>query len=90
MTTFAQNLRFLRKEKNYKQKQMADLLNITQQTYSKYENGQSEPSYETLILISNFFRVSTDYLVGNQLISPTVKNSIGNVTGSMINIRQGM
>lgn len=36
------NLRDLRKEYGYSQKQVAEKLNISQQTYSDYENGKTE------------------------------------------------
>lgn len=58
------NLRDLRKEVGLTQKEVAEKLNISQQTYSDYENCKTEPTIETLIAIANFFEVSTDYLLG--------------------------
>ena len=44
---------------------MAKLLNITQPSYIRYENGTSEPSQENLIKIADLFDVSLDYLLGS-------------------------
>ena len=48
----------------YTQRDMAKLLNITQPSYIRYENGTSEPSQENLIKIADLFDVSLDYLLG--------------------------
>ena len=57
-------LKELRKESNLSQKQIAEKLCISQQTYSDYENGKTEPTIETLITIKNFFNVTIEYLLG--------------------------
>ena len=64
MKIFANKLKELRKEKNMSQQQMAEYLNIKQQSYARYELDTSEPSYEMLVIIAKFFEVSTDYLLG--------------------------
>lgn len=46
------------------QQQVADLLNIRQQSYAQYENDFSEPNLETLAKLAKIFEVSTDYLLG--------------------------
>lgn len=68
------NLRDLRKEYGYSQKQVAEKLNISQQTYSDYENGKTEPATDTLIRISKLYNVSLDYLLGvvDELGSPII------------------
>lgn len=58
------NLRDLRKEKSLSQKQIAEKLCISQQTYSDYENGKTEPTLDTIIELSKIFNVSSDYLLG--------------------------
>ena len=64
MQIFAKRLKGLRKEKGLTQTQMADMLNIKQQSYARYEASTAEPSYSMLIDISKFFEVSIDYLLG--------------------------
>ena len=49
---------------NFTQKELADKLNIRQNTYCQYENGQRQPSIEILIKLSEIFDTSIDYLVG--------------------------
>lgn len=60
---FKETLTNLRKSKGLSQEQLAEELNITRQTVSKWETGQSTPDIEYLSKISNFFDVSTDYLI---------------------------
>lgn len=55
----------LRLERNSSQSDIADLLNISQQAYSNYENGKSSPSFEMLMEISRIYAISIDELVGN-------------------------
>ena len=58
------NLKNLRKELGLTQKEIADILHISQQTYSDYENCKTEPTGETLIAIANYFEVTVDELLG--------------------------
>lgn len=56
-------LKELRKNKKISQQELADKLNISRESISKYEKGEQEASYATLKKISNFFNVSIDYLL---------------------------
>lgn len=64
MKIFQDRLLEQRKLYGYTQRDMAKLLNITQPSYIRYENGTSEPSQENLIKIADLFDVSLDYLLG--------------------------
>ncbi|MDE7182585.1 MAG: helix-turn-helix transcriptional regulator [Clostridia bacterium] len=55
----------LRKEKGLSQDEVAKILNVTRQSYSRYERGEHELGYKALKAIANFFDVSVDYLLGN-------------------------
>lgn len=55
----------LRKEKGLSQDEVAKILNVTRQSYSRYERGEHELGYKALNVIANFFDVSVDYLLGN-------------------------
>lgn len=57
-------IRDLREDKDLTQKQMAEILNCSQQVYSNYELGQRDIPTETLILLSKFHNVTTDYILG--------------------------
>lgn len=53
----------LRKDNNLTQDELAEKLYISRQTISNWENGKTYPDIETLILISNKFNISLDYLL---------------------------
>ncbi len=57
----------LRKIKKMTQNEIASYLGVSQNTYSQYENGLRNIDIETLKKLSNFFNVSIDYLVSNNL-----------------------
>ena len=57
------NLRAIREDNDIKQKEVAKILNVSQNTYSQYENGVIELTAEVLIKLSNFYDVSIDYLL---------------------------
>ena len=58
-----EHLRALREDKDLKQKDMADLLNIHQTTYSDYELGRLNIPVNTLKQLAVFFDTSIDYLL---------------------------
>lgn len=60
---FCDKLRSLIEERNITQKQVATDLNIAPSTMGGYVQGSSEPDFETLKTIANYFDVSTDYLL---------------------------
>ncbi len=57
------NIKKLREKFGFKQEELAEKLNVSNQAVSKWENGESAPSIETLIKLSKIFSVSVDYLV---------------------------
>ena len=57
-------LRNLREDKDLYQKDIANLLGISQQYYSEYENGKRTIPVIHLIKLAKFYNVSLDYLVG--------------------------
>ncbi len=61
---FGAYLRKLRKERNWSQQQLANLLHVTDATISKYEANTAIPQYETLRSIASIFNVSMDDLYG--------------------------
>ncbi|WP_294857010.1 helix-turn-helix domain-containing protein [uncultured Oscillibacter sp.] len=58
-----QHMRDLRKDKDLNQKQIAEILNIAQTTYSDYELGKINIPIEVLKKMSVFFNTSIDYLL---------------------------
>jgi len=59
-----EKLRLLRENAGLKQKDVAELLNTTQQYYSEYENGNRKIPNEHLKTLCLAYRVSADYLLG--------------------------
>lgn len=57
-------LKELRKKKNISQVRLAMDLNMNQNSISRYETGEREADYETLIAFADYFDVSVDYLLG--------------------------
>ncbi len=57
-------LKKLRKEKKLSQAELGKLLGVTVSAYGHYELGTSEPSVQSVIKLSKFYNVSTDYLLG--------------------------
>ncbi len=57
-------LRSLRKAKRISQVKLAMDLNMNQNSISRYENGEREADYQTLIAFADYFGVSLDYLLG--------------------------
>lgn len=53
----------LRKKSGLSQEQLAEQLNVSRQAISKWESGSAFPESEKLIIISNYFGVSVDYLL---------------------------
>ena len=53
-----------RREKNLTQRQLADLVGVSDKAVSKWENGKREPGINQLITLAKFFKCTTDYLLG--------------------------
>ncbi|MDE7398507.1 MAG: helix-turn-helix transcriptional regulator [Oscillospiraceae bacterium] len=70
MATYYENLRVIREDRGYTQKQIAEVLETTQQYYSDYENGKREIPIRVYIVLSRFYNVSIDYLAG-EIDNPT-------------------
>lgn len=56
-------IRDLREDSDLTQKQIAQILNCSQQVYSNYELGQRDIPTDVLIKLSKFYNVSVDYLL---------------------------
>lgn len=57
-------IRDLREDSDLNQTQLAKLLNVSQTTYSRYENGVLDIPNEALIKLADFYNTSIDYLLG--------------------------
>lgn len=59
----ADRIQTLRKAKGISQEELADKLGVSRQAVSKWEGEQSSPDLERIILMSDYFEVTTDYLL---------------------------
>ena len=59
-----ENIRKLRTDTGYTQKQIAEVLGVSQNTYSQYEIGVLNYPVDTLVKLADFYDVSVDYLLG--------------------------
>ncbi len=57
-------LRDLRRENNLTSRDLAKLLNVSQPTITRWENGLQEPSKKNVKKLASYFNVSSDYLLG--------------------------
>lgn len=69
-------LKQLRKSKGLSQKQIANYLGITPTAYCYYEQGKRHPDTNTIVKLSNFYNVSTDYIIGKTTISAELPQNI--------------
>ncbi len=58
-------LRDLREDRDLNQTQVAQILNMSQTGYSKYETGENDIPTAVLIQLADFYNVSIDYLLGH-------------------------
>lgn len=64
--TFGEKLSLLRKENNYTQEQLAELLQVSRQSISKWESNLARPETDRLIQMGKLFSCSMDYLLNDE------------------------
>ncbi|WP_343208647.1 helix-turn-helix transcriptional regulator [Anaerolentibacter hominis] len=88
--TIADRIQTLRKTKGISQEELADKIGVSRQAVSKWESEQSTPDVEKIILLSNYFETTTDYLLKG--IEPAAKQEnkwnglIFSTVGTAVNI----
>lgn len=68
----ADRIQYLRKTKRLSQEELADKVGVSRQAVSKWESEQSTPDLDKIIIMSDFFGVTTDYILKG--IEPVVNN----------------
>ena len=90
MTT-GEKLQNLRKENNYTQEELADILSVSRQSISKWESDVAFPETDKLITLSKLFHCTVDYLLNVENDDPHVKSSLINEEPiNKINNRSGL
>ena len=59
----ADRIQRLRKSRGISQEELADRIGVSRQAVSKWESGQTSPDLEKIVLLSDYFEVTTDYLL---------------------------
>lgn len=84
---FADKLIELRKKSGWSQEELAEQMNVTRQSVSKWEGAQSVPDLEKIIQLSKLFGVSTDYLLKDE-IEANENESSSLKTEEKLNVRR--
>lgn len=84
---FADKLIELRKKSGWSQEELAEQMNVTRQSVSKWEGAQSVPDLEKIIQLSKLFGVSTDYLLKDE-IDANENESASLKTEEKLNVRR--
>ncbi len=79
--SFAENLKSIRKSRNLSQEELAELMDVSRQAVSKWEQGESYPEVEKLLLLSKRFNISLDSLLSAEIVPG---NNTSLVTGSIV------
>ena len=74
---FGNKLYELRKEKGLSQEELANHLEVTRQTVSKWELGDSTPDLDKLVLLAELFEISLDELVLDKVSVTTKLDDLG-------------
>lgn len=80
--SFAENLKQLRKEKQLSQEELAEILDVSRQAVSKWEQGIGYPEVEKLLLLSTKLSVSLDSLMETEIAQKSNTQN-QNVTGTI-------
>ena len=81
------NIFKLRKESKLSQEQLAEKINVTRQTISNWELGETSPNPEQLKLLSKVLNVSIDELLNNDIKEVLVEKVNNNVVLAEITIK---
>ena len=81
--SFSENLKQIRKEYNLSQEELAEMLDVSRQAVSKWEQGQGYPEVEKLLLLSSKLNISLDSLMSGEVnCDREVKNE--NIPGLIV------
>lgn len=80
--SFAENLKQLRKENGLSQEDLAEMLDVSRQAVSKWEQGSGYPEVEKLLLLSNKLCISLDHLMSSEVVQ-TANDKGTKLTGTI-------
>lgn len=80
---FAKRLVALRNDRSLTQEEVGKVIGVGKTTISNYERGYSTPDAETIVTLADYFAVTTDYLLGRDVIDVKINvdpEKIGNMS----------
>ena len=87
---FSEKLQKLRKENNLSQEQLADKLDVSRQSVSKWESGQTYPEMDKLLTMCKLFNITLDDLTNDEVnykeVKPKNKNTFDNLVDDVMYI----
>ncbi len=83
----SQKILLQRKKKGISQEDLANALNVSRQAVSKWESSQSVPDMDKIVALSNYFNITTDYLLKDEIetIDSADNYSSKNIDMQMLN-----
>ena len=72
--TLGEKITALRKDRNYSQEDLADILKVSRQAISKWENDLAIPDIDKIVLLSRLFKCSIDYLLLDKQEEALIRN----------------
>ena len=86
--TFGEKLSRERKQKNYTQEQLADILGVSRQSISKWESDIAYPETDKLIKLGNLFNCSMDYLLKDDVENKVSENAVTNEKTAYVEVKK--
>ena len=87
----ANRIQYLRKTKGISQEELADRMGVSRQAVSKWESEQSTPDLEKIIIMSELFGVTTDYILkGTEPVASTNRKNIKSIYWGFVIIFAGV
>lgn len=80
---FAENLKEIRTKRNLSQEELAEMLGVSRQAVSKWEQGNGYPEVETLLLLSRKLNISLDLLMDTE-VNQSAESEVTAATGMIV------
>lgn len=81
---FSEKLQKMRKENKFSQEQLADMLDVSRQSVSKWESGQTYPEMDKLLSLCKIFNCSLDELTNDEITEVDMSKNKKNVFGNLV------
>lgn len=81
--SFSENLKLIRKEKGISQEELAEILDVSRQAVSKWEQSNGYPEVEKLLLLASKLNISLDSLMAEEIIQSDCKKIV-NMSGKIL------